>query len=866
MKLMPRTLVPTLYQPVNSHSFISPTHNLGSNALSSTEQSGRKVSYPFGSNARKSPRQLQTKLYMFDINQDDDDILPKSFRERTVSPIMVKGCIDLFEKNNNKAKLNSESLSLWEDNLKNVVDDIKSINSVELLLDAYETALEKASQITLDPLQLASFEGIATGMVNTLTSYYPPKTPNTVITDLVTDRHLEFIERFRSLVDDGGSDGYSQSARQEFLGYQLAGLVRLTYSSLNRALSMDKESAALTPDMRLNNWLSPVYARLQRRFVRFLASNVPEKLVEQMSYEVSPSYSLAANININGDGNRNGNRNGDESDESLSPSSSSTSYAPWELTNFINRLLRVISVSVDLTSVEAKVAVAFKSAVSTRMSSVSSVLERSWEQGVRGMLDETGAGTGAGDVPGVRRQAAEDMLNIGHSTVAAVLTLCNLVGLPDPEDPSKKIKEFLRPLILGSDNVLNSLPTSLRNEVSFDVSELSQRLQPSPLLQSAATVAAAIRLTAAEEYRSLVTYNTDQSRWPESRDAAFSSVLCLLLYETLTAPTFNERYFYENLIAMAALEEAIGTREPRVAVRALLLTTLSLSTDRDMSARPNDMGDRVIEVERALGMLLRLPEGAGQEFRIQAFRDTVNELLSEDQDSMKRVMDTSTWMAQMLDIQESIVRTYVSTMGLGKFDKAVGRLLLDADVARLVSGMGSVYLEQLLTLAQNVGVDATLAEERTLFLAAAVFQSIIETVLEASKKRRMDQVDTLLRKSFSVLNHPLLDIIKEKVKMSPMGAGVKMVVTRQGPASVADLLRLLDSCRQRLQAANKSTDKNNSGSRSDVNTEGWGSIKPQYGGMGDDDDSSGQFVEYIAQLQTDFMKEYAAASLKRSPR
>ena len=54
----------------------------------------------------------------------------------------------------------------------------------------------------------------------------------------------------------------------------------------------------------MNNWVGPVYARLQRRFVRFLSSNVEEKedeiylqafdkLLEKIDYEVHPKYTLS---------------------------------------------------------------------------------------------------------------------------------------------------------------------------------------------------------------------------------------------------------------------------------------------------------------------------------------------------------------------------------------------------------------------------------------------------------------------------------------------------------------------------------------------------------------------------------------------
>lgn len=61
----------------------------------------------------------------------------------------------------------------------------------------------------------------------------------TSLIDDLTDIHLEYIEPFRSVIDDGGSDGYSQSSRQEFLCYQYALLVHSTYQHVTRNLGSD---------------------------------------------------------------------------------------------------------------------------------------------------------------------------------------------------------------------------------------------------------------------------------------------------------------------------------------------------------------------------------------------------------------------------------------------------------------------------------------------------------------------------------------------------------------------------------------------------------------------------------------------------
>lgn len=49
------------------------------------------------------------------------------------------------------------------------------------------------------------------------------------------------------------------------------------------------------------------------------------------------------------------------------------------------------------------------------------------------------------------------------------------------------------------------------------------------------------------------------------RDSAYIAVLTSVLSDALTSPTFDLDLLYENSIALVALEEVIGVREPRLA-------------------------------------------------------------------------------------------------------------------------------------------------------------------------------------------------------------------------------------------------------------------------------------------------------------
>ena len=76
--------------------------------------------------------------------------------------------------------------------------------------------------------------------------------------------------------------------------------------------------------------------------------------------------------------------------------------------------------------------------------------------------------------------------------------------------------------------------------------------------------------------------------------------------EALVAPNFNKQALYENLLACCALEETIGTREPRASCSEAYLSALTYASLQLMTSKtspPADIRDRVKETERALGMV-----------------------------------------------------------------------------------------------------------------------------------------------------------------------------------------------------------------------------------------------------------------------
>lgn len=294
--------------------------------------------------------------------------------------------------------------------------------------------------------------------------------------------------------------------------------MRRTYSRVSRGLGSTYDMTAASQDMRINNWVSPVFARLERRFVRFQAGNVEdreiemnaaafEKLLNKVKLEISPRYSISG---------QNVPRAKKEEMAGLEASSfDAPIYPSWELANFVTKLMRNVVVAVDVKGIEQKVTFAFQDLIATKMRLLGKPLEKIFET-KQSVLDTKGI------------KQVEEMLNLGHLTVSAVFTLWqirhNIVGTPDPVVPNMMIKDYLRKVSFQSESAaMESIPKNLRQDIGFMVEDFSQTLDPSENLAAVAAVGHAVRSTASDELRSLITYNSDESNWPVSRLELFLS-------------------------------------------------------------------------------------------------------------------------------------------------------------------------------------------------------------------------------------------------------------------------------------------------------------------------------------------------------
>jgi gas vesicle protein len=124
-----------------------------------------------------------------------------------------------------------------------------------------------------------------------------------------------------------------------------------------------------------------------------------------------------------------------------------------------------------------------------------------------------------------------------------------------------------------------------------------------------------------------------------------------------------------------------------------------------------------------LGMVLRLPEKAGKKARMDAFRESVDKIIESANESglsgYKEVDELYPKVAEMLDIDIEQARAYVAPLGQSKFDKSVGSILMNADLAVSMPEMGEMFRNQIKELAEDVMMSQEEGDQRTIFLAAA---------------------------------------------------------------------------------------------------------------------------------------------------
>ena len=151
-----------------------------------------------------------------------------------------------------------------------------------------------------------------------------------------------------------------------------------------------------------------------------------------------------------------------------------------------------------------------------------------------------------------------------------------------------------------------------------------------------------------------------------------------------------------------------------------------------------------------------------------------------------------------------------------------------------------------------------------MYLAAAVFESLLEAALDESRRLNADRAEQLVRRAHALSKHPLLLLLpaapSDAAGASGLGGtvgqmvdvGVKMVSARLGAAPVVEMMRLLEGVRARLSG--------DPAAAAAASGSGWGGsalVGVPAGG------TDPQLLAFLAAVQAAFMREYAAGSMKR---
>ena len=336
-------------------------------------------------------------------------------------------------------------------------------------------------------------------------------------------------------------------------------------------------------------------------------------------------------------------------------------FPAWNLADYIVKIIRNSISSIDTPSIDAKVSNKFQSDLSKSMRRLGKTVEK--------LSDKNFAQLGAKEVAQI-----EDMLNIAHTSVGAVFCMWhirhNIVGVPDEE--GKTVKDFLRPIMLhlppaldsAVPDVFESIPKSMRTEVKdiIDEATKSYGAEISPELRAAAALAHSTRITAGNDLRALITYNSDADDWPSSRDDAYVVVLAKIIVDYLLFENYGTDILYENLIAMSVLEETIGVREPRNSCMRAYMQALqnAVSTTLQSSHSISKIEERIRLLQQAMVAMMRLPYDDLQKLGIGAYTNIVSSLMTADGNI--NLEETYPKLATLLGINVDTAKKYMSQL------------------------------------------------------------------------------------------------------------------------------------------------------------------------------------------------------------
>lgn len=628
-------------------------------------------------------------------------------------------------------------------------------------------------------------------------------------------------------------------------------------------------------NMRVASWVSPIYARLQRRFPKFSPQDIEErhkpmvtdafmKLLRRLPMEVQPKYTLYGS---GADGN--------------------AEYPPWQLADLHLRAIRnSISPDDPLTTLETRVSQLFRDDMSKKVQANLKPLSAMRSQLIR-------------ELAPAQKEVVEKMLNVGHETVAAVLLVWhiqhNIVGVQQQvasttntnnnNNKNSEVMEYVHPLpsIRNSSQVLQGMSKKNREDAIFT---LRNALVPygknvPDSLKAAALLAYNTRNTASEQYRALSIYNMDLEKSSVNRDGVYIAVLKEVIASALQnkQETFVKETFYEQLVAMSTLEEVIGCREPRASCEEAYLSAVASTILRSIGSNPTgvmseleSMKQRSKDIKIALHLILRLTDETKEsDMHKTAFKMAIRKLATEFEEGRRKglmlfVQPHYEWICNMLDIDEAWAKDYVQTLCITKFDKAISNLLMNADLAISMPDMLPMFEKQLADLGQEVLITPDEAGERVVFLAGLTLYSLLDTALEEFQKSNINRVDIVFKKLYNAFQHPLMKALQAKDSSRDITEVGLVYLLRQdrGLEYVMEVIRMLDALRQRSMSGSGGV---NPSAGSNMPSSGWGgaaassNVAIEAFAQQNQEAKEGM-TAFLTKLQSYLLKEFAAGNAR----
>ena len=135
----------------------------------------------------------------------DDDMEEKLLDNQMIFSLSTAG--DQAFDFSSQRFLTAESLLVWESQVDSLAAQLNQLTNKAILLSVYASILKKAAIKELDPMQMATFQLFSNAIMDALLKLHNPMEPITGLIDEVTDVHLDFVDRFQPMIDDGGDEG-----------------------------------------------------------------------------------------------------------------------------------------------------------------------------------------------------------------------------------------------------------------------------------------------------------------------------------------------------------------------------------------------------------------------------------------------------------------------------------------------------------------------------------------------------------------------------------------------------------------------------------------------------------------------------------